>query len=55
MCKLVTLNKGLRSASNHYIAYEMFRFILPHLVWFIAELNKMGDQLDLDLVGDGVT
>ena len=53
MCKILILNKGLRTTCNTPIIYELSNLILPHLVWFMGNINS-SQQLNIDLLGDAV-
>ena len=54
MCRTIALNKGLRSASNGPIVYEMFRLMLPNLIFFMKCMTKDNMKLDCDLLGDAI-
>ena len=53
MCKILILNKGLRTTCNTPIIYELSNLILPHLVWFMGNINS-SQQLNIDLLGDAI-
>lgn len=52
-CRLVILNKGLKTASNGPLVYELFNLMLPRLLWFLRGITE-ADSLNVDLLGDAI-